>query len=317
MTLSHPILSLPAAALLALALGGPAAAQQTATEPEAEAETPAADTAETAEANPLAGLSADTVIATVGDYELTLGELIAVRQALPAQYQALPPEVLKEGLLEQLVNQTVLAVRARQEGYMERTDVRLALRNLENSTLADAYLREEIRSRVTPEALDAAYAERYGDAEPQEEINAAHILVDSEEKAAAIRAEAEAGAEFAALAAEHGTDGTANRGGDLGWFVEGDMVPEFSEAAFALETGVISEPVQSPFGWHLILVKERRERAAPPIEEVREELVRALAEEAQQAAIDDARAAVGVTLPEEELPAAALLADGLLRPEAE
>lgn len=303
--------ALPLAILMALGLGlalpaAPAAAQTAGTAAEAAAE-PAAD--------PLAGLSADTVIATVGGYALTLGELIAVRQALPAQYQALPPEVLKEGLLEQLVSQTVLAVRAREAGFPERTDVQLALKNLTNSTLADTWLRDQMRARVTQEALDAAYAERYAKAEPEREISAAHILVDSEEKAAALRAEIEGGAAFAEVATANGTDGTAARGGDLGWFVRSDMVPEFAEAAFALAPGVVSAPVQTPFGWHLILVKEDRERAAPPIEEVRDALVRELAEAAQEAIVTEARAAVPVTMPETDFPAEAILADRLVAPQ--
>jgi peptidyl-prolyl cis-trans isomerase C len=256
------------------------------------------------------------VIATVGDYDLTLGELIAVRQALPQQYQSLPPEVLKEGLMEQLVNQTVLAVRAREEGLDEAPEVALALRNLENSTLADSFMRRRMQERVTAEAIEEAYEARYEGAEPEQEVKAAHILVETKEEAEALRAEIEEGAEFAALAREHGTDGTAQRGGDLGWFVQGDMVPEFADAAFALEPGVVSEPVETPFGWHLILVEERRDRAAPPLEEVRQEIAQELAQQAQQEIIDEARGAVEITRPEREIPVEALMADELISGDA-
>ena len=212
----------------------------------------------------LGDLTADTVIATVGDYELTLGELIAVRQSLPEQYQSLPPEVLTEGLLTQLVDQTVLAVRAEQTGLAARTDVRLNLLNQRNSALADAYLRERVGQRIDEAAIREAYETRYAEAEPVEQVKAAHILVEEEETAREIAAKLEDGADFADLAAEHGTDGTAEQGGDLGWFEQGDMVPEFAEAAFALETGAVSDPVKSPFGWHLILLQERRESRCPP-----------------------------------------------------
>ncbi len=288
----------------------PAEAAEAAEAP-AEAEAAAEEPAEP-EADPLAGLSAETVIAVVGDYELTLGELIAVRQQLPEQYQALPPEVLKDGLLEQLVNQTALALRARSTGLADTKSVQAAVKNMVNSTLADRYVTQEMLKRVTPEALEAEYERRYAEAEPVPEINAAHILVESQELAAELRAEIEGGTEFAEVAREHGTDGTASRGGDLGWFVASDMVPEFAEAAFALEPGTLSEPVETAFGWHLILVKERRERAAPPLEEVREELVRGLAEEAQQAIVAEAREAVEIRVEAENLPAAAITADGLL-----
>ena len=305
LTLSHPITPLSAILALVLAWGGAAAAQETETDAPAEAQAAEAG-------DPLEGLSAETVIATVGDYDLTLGELIAVRQALPQQYQSLPPEVLKEGLMEQLVNQTVLAVRAREEGLDEAPEVALALRNLENSTLADSFMRRRMQERVTAEAIEEAYEARYEGAEPEQEVKAAHILVETKEEAEALRAEIEEGAEFAALAREHGTDGTAQRGGDLGWFVQGDMVPEFADAAFALEPGVVSEPVETPFGWHLILVEERRDRAAPPLEEVRQEIAQELAQQAQQEIIDEARGAVEITRPEREIPVEALMADELI-----
>ena len=307
-------------AAMALALlAVPAVAQETGQDAGAgsaaeTADGPAAGTPAPEEA--LGDMTAGSVIARVGDTEVTLGELIAVRQALPQQYQSLPPEVLRDGLLEQLVNQTVLAERARQEGLDERTDVALQIKNLTNSTLADSFMRSRLEAALTQEAIEAEYERRYADAEPEEEINAAHILVDSRERAEEIRGEIVGGRAFADAAQEYGTDATRSRGGDLGWFVIGDMVPEFSEAAFALETGTLSEPVETPFGWHLILVKERRERAVPPLEEVREELVRALAEDAQKAVLAEARAALEITLPERELPAEALMADGLIAPDA-
>lgn len=295
------------------------------TEPAAEAteEGAAEGTAEDGEAStaeaaaedatdPLAGLTAETVIATVGDYELTLGELIAVRQALPQQYQSLPPEVLYEGLSEQLINQTILAVQARKAGIADRARVTYNLKNLQNSTLADSFMREEMTARLNADALQAAYEERYADAEPVEEIRASHILVDSEEKAIEIRSLFDSGADFAELAQEHGTDGTATRGGDLGWFVKSDMVPDFAEAAFALETGTVSQPVETPFGWHLIQLNDRRERAAPPLEEVRDDIVQELAGELREEIIKEAQAAVAVSRPETPVPPAALLADDLL-----
>ncbi|MEL6217325.1 MAG: peptidylprolyl isomerase [Pseudomonadota bacterium] len=295
--------ALPAFALM-LALAGPAIAQT------ADAQT------EGTEAS-LEGLTAETVIATVGSYELTLGELIAVRQALPQQYQSLPPEVLMEGLMQQLVNQTVLAESARADGLQDRLDMAMQLKNLENSTLADGYMRDRVSDRITEEAVQAAYDERYANAEPVEEIRASHILVDSEEKADALREQIVAGAAFEDVARENGTDGTAARGGDLGWFVATDMVTEFADAAFALEIGTVSEPVESPFGWHLITVAERREKAPPALAEVQEELIREIAEAAQQEVLDAALAEVEVTMPDTTLPAAALMADELIAPPAE
>ncbi len=312
------------AGLVALAfalLAAPAAAQDTgqdgATGAAGTAEEAPADGAAAESAAAASDLTAESVIARVGGAEVTLGELIAVRQALPQQYQSLPPEVLRDGLLEQLVNQTVLAERAREEGLEDRTDVALQLKNLTNSTLADTFMRSRLEEALTPEAIEAEYERRYADAEPEEEINAAHILVDSREKAEDIREEILAGRAFADAAEEYGTDATRSRGGDLGWFVASDMVPEFAEAAFALETGAVSEPVETPFGWHLITVMDRRERAAPPLAEVREEILRALAEQAQREILAAAKSDVPVEVVEGDFPPALLLADDLIAPDAE
>lgn len=283
-----------------------AAEDETAEEaPEPEAADGAADEA-AASADP------DAIVATIGNIELTLGELIALRASLPEQYQALPDEVLMQGLTEQMVDQTLLAEAAREAGLAARRDVALQLRNQERAVLADAYLRTEMAKRVSADALRQAYEEQYVEAEPVEEIRAAHILVDSEEQAAELKERLEAGDDFAKLAEEYGTDGTAARGGDLGWFAQGDMVPSFGEAAFALEPGETSGPVQSPFGWHLIRVDDRRTRPVPEFEEVQEALLEQVTAEAQAAIVEEAREGTDVQLADPP-PPAAIRNDDLIR----
>jgi len=292
--------------------GAVAQSDDASTEESAEATTETGETDETAEAAAAPAPTLDTVIATVDGKPLTLGELIAVRRALPAQYQELPGEVLIEGLTLQLVNQLVLAEKAREAGLDETDAIRIHMINVENSTLADAYLRAELEERVTVEAVEAAYSE----IEPETEIKASHILVDTEESAAAIRAEIDGGADFAELAKQHGTDGTAPNGGDLGWFVRTDMVPEFADAAFAIEEdGAVAGPIESPFGWHLIQLTGKRERAVPPLEQMREQILAELTEEAQTAILEEARADAEISQAEEGLDPQAIFADELLTPE--
>ena len=102
-------------------------------------------------------------------------------------------------------------------------------------------------------------------------------------------AELEAGAEFAELAEEHGTDGTKTRGGDLGWFGPGQMVGPFEEAAYAAEIGEPVGPVETQFGWHVIEVTEDRVQPVPSFEQVRAELEREAVAAAVQAALTEAR----------------------------
>jgi len=295
-----------AAAALGLVLLGSAALAQTAAEP---AE-PTATTETTEAAAP--SYSVDSALAVVDGVTLTLGELIAIRRELPDQYQTLPDEVLFDGVVEQLIDQMLLAQAARAAGLARHPAIAMNLLNQRRAILADAFLRNEVTARVTPEAIEALYQELYLDSEPKQEVRAGHILVETEEQASELKAQLDAGADFAALAAEHGTDGTASRGGDLGWFLHPDMVPEFADAAFAMEPGAISDPVKTAFGWHLIKLDERRDRQPPALEEVREELMGELIQQAQVAVVAELRMQSIIVMPEPPLPPQSIRDDAML-----
>jgi peptidyl-prolyl cis-trans isomerase C len=240
---------------IGLVLWGSIALAQTAAEPAQPAE-PAAEAAEAAAPS----YTIESALAVVDGVNLSLGELIAIRRELPEQYQALPDKVLFDGIVEQLIDQMLLAEAGRKAGLDRRPAVAANLLNQQRAILADAYLRQAVGERVTLEAVEALYTQLYLDSEPAQEVRAGHILVETEETAIELKAQLDAGADFALLAAEHGTDGTTTQGGDLGWFVHSDMVPEFADAAFAMEPGTIGDPVKTEFGWHLIKLDEKRNR---------------------------------------------------------
>lgn len=253
--------------------------------PEAEAESP-----------PEPATPYDTV-ATVDGEALQLGALVLLKRDLPQQYQQLPDEILAQGLTQQLIDQTLMARAAREAGLDEAPETAFALANRERGVLAEAYMRREIEDRLTEERLREVYETQYAEAEPERQIRASHILVEEKETADEIRAALDAGEDFAALAEEHGTDGTASRGGDLGFFSFSDMVPEFAEAAFALEAGEVGGPVESPFGWHLIKVVDTREAPVPPFEQVASDLARQLQQEIQREIVDELRAEAAIETP--------------------
>ncbi|MEO9823652.1 MAG: peptidylprolyl isomerase [Paracoccaceae bacterium] len=218
------------------------------------------------------------VVATVNGTEITLGHMIVLKQRLPQQYQQLPGDVLFEGILDQLVQQTLLgeSVDALSNG------ARLTLENEERALKASDEIRTVVDAATSEEALQAAYDDTYGDAEPETEYNASHILVETEEAAAALVVELEGGADFAELAMEHSTGPSGPGGGELGWFGKGSMVAEFEEAVLEMDVDAVSTPVQTQFGWHVIKLNETRIKDAPPLEEVRNQLV----DEASRAAIE-------------------------------
>ena len=212
---------------------------------------------------------ADQVIATVNGTDITMGHMIVVRSSLPDQYRDLPDDVLFNGILDQVIQQTVLA---EQEGDNVPSRVRLALENEQRALMAAEHMDKKLQNAVTEEAVKAVYGKTYGGAAPEKEFDASHILVETEDEAKALVTELEGGADFAELAKTKSTGPSGPRGGALGWFGVGQMVPAFENAVKEMEAGAISAPVQTQFGWHVIKLNDTRTKDAPAIEDVREEL---------------------------------------------
>ena len=258
----------------------------------------AQDAAETA-----ADVSADTVVATVGDVDITVGHMIVAFKTLPEQYTQLPPEVLWDGLLEQLVQQNALALKV--SGEMSK-ETELALENQRSGYLAGDVLEATALAAVSDEKLEEAYNEMYADAEPQREWNAAHILVETEEEAKAVQEEVNAGGDFAEVAKVKSTGPSGPNGGALGWFSAGMMVPEFETAVKGMEAGSVSDPIQTQFGWHIVKLNETRLKDKPTIETVKDQLTEEVQRKAVDVTIAEAVEAAGVVKPEIEIPASVL-----------
>lgn len=229
-------------------------------------------------------VTADTVLAEVNGHKITVGHMIALRRNLPAQYQQFPDDVLFQGLMDQMIQQTVLADTLGTPTPAEQ----LQIDNQNIAMAAGLVVQRVVAEGITDEALQAAYNARFADVEPTLEYNASHILVATKEEADAIVADLRGGANFGDIAREKSTDpGSGANGGNLGWFGKGMMVKPFEEAVVAATVGEVTEPVESQFGWHIILVNETRTQEAPPLESVREELIK----EMRDKAVSDAVAA--------------------------
>jgi peptidyl-prolyl cis-trans isomerase C len=212
---------------------------------------------------------ADAVVATVNGVDITMGHMIVVRSSLPDQYRDLPDNVLFTGILDQLIQQAILAQEAGDDTPMR---VRLALENERRSLMAAEHMDGVLESAVTEAAVKAAYDAKYAGAAPEKEFDASHILVETEDEAKALITTLEGGADFAELAKEKSTGPSGPRGGALGWFGKGMMVPQFETAVADMEIGAVSEPIKTQFGWHVIKLNNARSKDAPKMEDVREDL---------------------------------------------
>ncbi|WP_299661385.1 peptidylprolyl isomerase [uncultured Ruegeria sp.] len=227
--------------------------------------------------------NASTVVARVNGDEITLGHVIATASALPAQYQQLEDDVLYDFILEQLVQQHLLGQQQATLNPLNALRLENETRSLRAVQTVDAITAAE----VTDEAIQAAYDAQFAEFEGEDEFNASHILVESEDEAKAIKAQLDEGADFAELAKVNSTGPSGPNGGALGWFGKGQMVPEFEGAVLGLEKGQISEPVQTQFGWHLVSLNDKRKTQAPELEVVREELAQTIRQEAIQTKVDE------------------------------
>lgn len=229
--------------------------------------------------------NADTVVATVGGKEITLGHMIALRETLPQQYLSLPDDQLFNGILEQIIQQTALA----QEGEKSLTKHdELALENQRRDYLSNAVLGKVAMAAVSDETVQKLFEEKYANAAPSKEFNAAHILVDSEDAAKELKKQIDAGGDFAALAKQNSQDkGSAQNGGDLGWFGLGMMVAPFEAEVLKLQKGQVSDPIQTQFGWHVIKLIDTRMAKGPTLEDKRDELAKELQDKAIQAKLTE------------------------------
>jgi peptidyl-prolyl cis-trans isomerase C len=236
------------------------------------------------------------VVAKVNGQPIHLSDLKDAVQGLPDNLRGLPPMTLYPMLLDQMIDERALVAAARKSGLDKDPLVQRQMAAAEDRALQTAVLSKEVGPTITDAALHARYDKDVAGKPGEEEVHAKHILVDNEDQAKNIIADLKGGADFAALAKQYSKDpGAAQQGGDLGFFKKDEMVPEFATAAFAMKPGQVSDqPVHTQFGWHVIMVVERRPAEAPSFEQAKEELRQKLIQEGVRKAVAEARAEVPV-----------------------
>lgn len=232
----------------------------------------------------------DNAATTDPRVEAQVLELYIQNRTRGAQGEVSPEQ--REQFREEVADLRLLANQAEEAGLDEDPEVAAQIKLQRMSTLASALAGNYLEQNPATETeLRAEYSAQVAGYQPQQ-YKARHILVETKEEAEAVIGQLDEGADFAELAKEESTGPSGPNGGDLGWFPPDSMVKPFSDAVVALEDGAYtSDPVQTQFGWHVILREESRETEAPSFEEVKDRLKPVVEQRKLQTYLDGLRSA--------------------------
>ena len=231
----------------------------------------------------------DPLVARVNGVDIRQSDLALAEDEVGASMPQMAPDQKREYLITYLSDVIILAQVADKQKIGDRDDVKHRVDFERNKVLMETLLQDTGKAALTDDAMHKVYDEAVKQMPPEEEVHARHILVPTEAEANEIEAELKKGADFAALAKEKSKDPGAADGGDLGYFTKDQMVPEFSEAAFKLDKGQVSDPVHTQFGWHIIKVEDKRTKPTPTFDEVHGQLENFVAHKAQAELVENLR----------------------------
>lgn len=210
------------------------------------------------------------VVANVDGQDITRSDVLAFIQNMPENVRQLPVDQLFRLAQNQVVNARIINKQVEKVNLDKDPKVKARLEEVKKNIVRNVYLENQIEEGLTEERMQQAYEQYKANFPKIEEARARHILVEDKKIAKDLIKQINDGADFAELARENSTDGTAENGGDLGYFTQSDVVPAFGDAAFALETGAVSqEPVETEFGYHVVKLEDKRQRPVPEFEQVR------------------------------------------------
>lgn len=225
------------------------------------------------------------VLAEVNGGTITTGDFKGELKNLPEYLKAMAdtPEGRKE-MLDTMVIRELILQQATKDGLDKGAEIEEKLKDLKKRLIVEAFLKKKVEteSQVSDADLQKFYEENKEKFKSGEQIKASHILVKTEKEAKDVLAQIKAGGNFEELAKKNSVDSSSAKGGDLGWFGKGSMVPVFEKAALALKEGQVSDVVKSDFGFHIIKLTGKRPAGIRPLEEVREQIKGAIMPARQQ-----------------------------------
>lgn len=249
---------------------------------------PAPKPAAPAATKPAAPAAQGKQLYTQAQFELLLRERMA-------QGQPDTPE-LRNMVREELNTRSLLVGEARKKGMDKQDEVKTQMDLASQTVLVRSYVNDWVKNNPVPEATLKQEYEAIKKQMGDKEYKVAHILVEKEDEAKQVIADLQKGQKFDEIAKQRSKDpGSKDRGGDLDWNAPGNFVKPFSDAMVKVEKGKFTpQPVQSPFGWHVIRVDDTRDAKVPPFEEVKPQLQQRLQAQQLDKYLRDLRAKNGV-----------------------
>jgi peptidyl-prolyl cis-trans isomerase C len=252
-------------------------------------------------AGPVRAQDKDPVVAKVNGVEIHQSDL-AVAEDEAGQIPPMSQEAKQDYLVQFVADMILVSKAAEDKKFGDGPDFKRKLEFARKKLLMEGLLQSVGKEALTDEAMHKVYDEAVKQIGEEKEVHARHILFraqagddkagkEAEDKIKAVIGRLKKGEDFAKVAGEVTEDpsGKAN-GGDLGYFTKEQMVPEFSEAAFKLDKGQISEPVKTQFGWHVIKVDDTRVKPAPKFEDVKPQIENYVTRKAQAELVTKLRA---------------------------
>jgi len=237
---------------------------------------------------PVAAFAEDKVVATINGKQITAADLAVADSEIGADMGSIPDDQKRMSLVEFLIDNQLFAEAAEGKQLAQGPEFDSRLNYLKRRALRELYFDKVIKASVSEADARKLYDEQVKLLKPEEEVQASHILVETEDKAKEIKEKLKNGGDFAQLAKENSKDpGSKETGGDLGFFSRGQMVPQFEDVVFKLQKGDVSDPVQTQFGWHLIKLTDKRAKQPPAFDVVKDRIMQSmLLQKASKEAID-------------------------------
>ena len=244
------------------------------------------------------------VLARVGNKNITKADIEALISFYPPNQQAIIRMDPKneEALLNNYVTIMAVAETARRQGFDKEKNVRKQIQILSDEHLAKGYVQKNVISKVkvTDKDVEEYYKNNPKEFEKPETVKARHILIgfkgdmtedqkkELRKKADDVLKKAKRGDDFGQLASEYSDDpGSKTKGGELGYFPRGNMVPEFENAAFNLKPGDISDVIETPYGYHIIKVEDKKAAEMPAFDSIKEQVKIKATQAAEQKKINE------------------------------